>query len=120
MKAIVTGISGQDGYFLSQLLLSKGYEVHGILRRNSSMNQGTIDLLPLDLRKDIIIHYGDITDENFLSKILKDEKPDELYHLAAQSFLGGRVFFHSVVFLLVSRRVRRSLQNTFLYLVMMT
>ena len=88
MKAIVTGISGQDGYFLSQLLLSKGYEVHGILRRNSSMNQGTIDLLPLDVRKDIIIHYGDITDENFLSKILKDEKPDELYHLAAQSFVG--------------------------------
>ncbi len=88
MKAIVTGISGQDGYFLSQLLLSKGYEVHGILRRNSSMSQGTIDLLPLDVRKDIIIHYGDITDENFLSKILKEEKPDELYHLAAQSFVG--------------------------------
>jgi len=88
MKAIITGISGQDGYFLTQLLLSKGYEVHGILRRNSSMTQGTVDLLPELIRKQIIIHYGDITDGNFLSNILQKEKPDELYHLAAQSFVG--------------------------------
>lgn len=58
MKAIITGISGQIGYFLSQLLLSKGYEVHGILRRNSSMTQGTVELLSEDTRKQIIIHYG--------------------------------------------------------------
>ena len=51
MKAVITGISGQDGYFLSQLLLSKGYEVHGILRRNSSTTQGTVDLLPENIKK---------------------------------------------------------------------
>ena len=88
MKAIITGISGQDGYFLSQLLLSKGYEVHGILRRNSSMTQGTLDLLPENIRKQIIIHYGDIAESNFLSTLLMKEKPEELYHLAAQSFVG--------------------------------
>jgi len=88
MKAFITGISGQDGYFLSQLLLSKGYEVHGILRRNSSMTQGTMDLLPENIRKQIVIHYGDITDGHFLSTLLEREKPEELYHLAAQSFVG--------------------------------
>ena len=88
MKAIITGISGQDGYFLSQLLLSKVYEVHGILRRNSSMTQGTVDLLPENIRKQIVIHYGDITDGHFLSSLLEKEKPEELYHLAAQSFVG--------------------------------
>ena len=88
MKAVITGISGQDGYFLSQLLLSKGYEVHGILRRNSSMTQGTVDLLSERIRKQITIHYGDITDGHFLSNLLQKEKPEELYHLAAQSFVG--------------------------------
>jgi len=88
MKAIITGISGQDGYFLSQFLLSKGYEVHGILRRNSSMTRGTMELLPDDVKKEIVVHYGDITDGNFLSNLLGNEKPDELYHLAAQSFVG--------------------------------
>ena len=88
MKALITGISGQDGYFLSQLLLSKGYEVHGVLRRNSSMTHGTMELLPPDVRSQIIIHHGDITDENFLSNLLQSEKPEELYHLAAQSFVG--------------------------------
>ena len=88
MKSIITGISGQDGYFLAQLLLSKGYEVHGVLRRNSSMTQGTVDLLPEKIRKQIIIHYGDITDGHFLSTLLEKEKPEEMYHLAAQSFVG--------------------------------
>ena len=88
MKAVITGISGQDGYFLSQLLLSKGYEVHGVQRRNSSMTQGTIDLLPESIKKQIIIQYGDITDGHFLATLLEKEKPDELYHLAAQSFVG--------------------------------
>ena len=88
MKSIITGISGQDGYFLTQLLLSKGYEVHGVLRRNSSMTQGTVDLLPEKIRKQITIHYGDITDGHFLSTLLEKEKPEELYHLAAQSFVG--------------------------------
>ena len=88
MKAFITGISGQDGYFLSQLLLSKGYEVHGILRRNSSMTLGTVGLLPENVRKQITIHYGDIMDGHFLSTLLEKEKPEELYHLAAQSFVG--------------------------------
>jgi len=88
VKAIITGISGQDGYFLSQLLLKKGYEVHGILRRNSSMTRGTMELLPDDVRRNIVVHYGDITDGNFLSNLLGKEKPDEIYHLAAQSFVG--------------------------------
>ena len=88
MKAIITGISGQDGYFLSQLLLSKGYEVQGILRRNSSMTLGTVQLLPDDVRTQLTLHYGDITDGHFLTKLIEREKPDELYHLAAQSFVG--------------------------------
>jgi len=88
MKAIITGISGQDGYFLSQFLISKGYEVHGILRRNSSMTRGTMELLPDDIRRKIVVHYGDITNGNFLSNLLGKEKPDEIYHLAAQSFVG--------------------------------
>ena len=88
MKAIITGISGQDGYFLSHLLLSKGYEIHGIIRRNSSMKHGTLDILLYNIRSQIIIHYGDITDGNFLSNLLQKERPDELYHLAAQSFVG--------------------------------
>ena len=88
MKAIIAGISGQDGYFLSQLLLKKGYEVHGILRRNSSMTRGTIELLPDDVRRNIVIHYGDITDGNFLSNLQGKVNPDEIYHLAAQCFVG--------------------------------
>ena len=88
MKALITGISGQDGYYLSKLLLSKGYEVHGILRRNSSMNRGTLDVLPDNMSSKIVVHYGDITDGNFLSNLLNAEKPEEMYHLAAQSFVG--------------------------------
>jgi len=88
VKAIISGISGQDGYFLTQMLLSKGYEVHGILRRNSSMSKGTMDLLPENIMKQISIHYGDVTDGNFISNILSKERPEEIYHLAAQSFVG--------------------------------
>ena len=88
MKAVITGISGQDGYFLSRLLFSKGYEIHGILRRNSSMTQGTVSRLPLDVKAHLVIHYGDITDAQFISTLVSKEKPDEFYHLAAQSFVG--------------------------------
>ena len=88
MKAIITGISGQDGYFLTPFLLSKGYEVHGILRRDSSMTQGNVSLLPELIRKQIIIHYGDITGVNFLLNLIQKEKPEELYHLAAKNFVG--------------------------------
>lgn len=88
MKAIITGITGQDGYFLSKLLLSKGYEVHGIIRRNSSMSIGTLSYLDKELMNRISIHYGDLTDASFLSNILEEIKPEEMYHLAAQSFVG--------------------------------
>ena len=85
---LISGITGQDGYFLSQMLLEKGYEVHGIIRRNSSMSKGNLSLLDKQVLDRIRIHYGDLTDANFLSKLLKTVKPDELYHLAAQSFVG--------------------------------
>ncbi len=87
-KAIITGITGQDGYFLTKLLLEKGYEVHGVIRRNSSMSVGTLALLEPKLREQVHVHYGDLTDANFLDDLLGAEKPQELYHLAAQSFVG--------------------------------
>ena len=65
-KALITGITGQDGYFLSKLLLSKDYDVYGIIRRNSSMHQGTLEKLSAEERKLINIFYGDITDNNFI------------------------------------------------------
>ena len=87
-RALITGITGQDGYFLSKLLLSKGYEVSGIIRRNSSMHQGTLEKLDPEGRKQIKIYYGDITDNNFIVSTIEKIKPDEIYHLAAQSFVG--------------------------------
>ncbi|MGC8725547.1 MAG: GDP-mannose 4,6-dehydratase [Thermoplasmata archaeon] len=87
-KALITGISGQDGYFLSQLLIDKGYEVHGIVRRNSQMSNGTLDYLSDKYKGHITVHYGDITDALFIEETVKKVKPDELYHLAAQSFVG--------------------------------
>lgn len=86
--AILSGITGQDGYFLTKLLIEKGYEVHGIIRRNSSMSIGTLELQPESVKEKVKIHYGDLTDANFLSMLLNEIKPDEFYHLAAQSFVG--------------------------------
>jgi GDPmannose 4,6-dehydratase len=88
MRALITGITGQDGYFLSQFLLNKEYEVHGIVRRNSSMTYGNLDNLDHNLKEKISLHQGDITDPSFISSIVKAVSPDELYHLAAQSFVG--------------------------------
>ena len=88
MKALITGITGQDGFFLSKLLLSKGYDVHGIIRRNSSMSIGNLEFLDSDLFSQINIHYGDLTDSGFFMKLLHEVKPEEMYHLAAQSFVG--------------------------------
>jgi GDPmannose 4,6-dehydratase len=81
MKALITGITGQDGSYLAELLLSKGYEVHGIIRRSSSFNTGRIDHIFDKLQ----LHYGDITDQGGLLRIIERVRPDELYHLAAQS-----------------------------------
>ncbi|EHP84937.1 GDP-mannose 4,6-dehydratase [Methanotorris formicicus] len=86
-KAIITGITGQDGYFLTKLLLEKGYEVHGIVRRNSQNSLGNLDYLPKEEREQIIIYWGDITDNAFIDSVIKKVQPDEVYHLAAQSFV---------------------------------
>ena len=81
MKALITGINGQDGSYLAELLLSKNYEVHGIVRRTSTNNLNRIQhILPK-----ITLHYGDLSDSLSLIKIIQDVKPDEIYNLAAQS-----------------------------------
>jgi GDPmannose 4,6-dehydratase len=87
-KALITGITGQDGSYLADLLLQKGYEVHGIMRRASTFNTGRIDHLYQDPHLHgvrLFLHYGDLSDSVNLVKLLYDLKPDEIYHLAAQS-----------------------------------
>lgn len=87
-KALITGITGQDGSYLAELLLSKGYEVHGIIRRSSSFNTGRIDHIYKDRHEEgvqLFLHYGDITDSLSIDNIIKKVMPDEVYHLAAQS-----------------------------------
>ncbi len=87
-KALITGITGQDGSYLAEFLLSKGYEVHGIIRRSSSFNTGRIDHIFMDLHKPearLFLHYGDIAESGQLSNIIYNIQPDEIYHLAAQS-----------------------------------
>ncbi|MGC9123525.1 MAG: GDP-mannose 4,6-dehydratase [Thermoplasmata archaeon] len=88
MKALITGITGQDGYFLTQLLISKGYEVYGIVRRNSAKKLGTMEFLPDEMRRSVTLFEGDIMDTNFIYKTIEKVKPDEIYHLAAQSFVA--------------------------------
>lgn len=87
-KALITGITGQDGSYLAELLLDKGYEVHGIVRRASSINRTRIDhLLPFESGPNprLILHYGDLADSVSLVKLLYQLQPDEIYNLAAQS-----------------------------------
>jgi GDPmannose 4,6-dehydratase len=87
-KALVTGISGQDGSYLAELLLEKGYEVHGIVRRSSSFNTDRIDHLyhdPHETGVRLFTHYGDLTDPVALTKLLYELQPAEIYHLGAQS-----------------------------------
>lgn len=86
--ALITGVTGQDGAYLAELLLAKGYEVHGIKRRSSSFNTGRIDHLyqdPHELDRRLVLHYGDMTDATNLIRIVQETKPDEIYNLAAQS-----------------------------------
>lgn len=90
--ALISGITGQDGSFLAEFLIEKGYEVHGILRRSSSFNTGRIEHLYLnewvrDMKKprSVNLHYGDMTDSSSLIRIIQSVKPDEIYNLAAQS-----------------------------------
>jgi GDPmannose 4,6-dehydratase len=87
-KALITGITGQDGSYLAEFLLAKGYEVHGIIRRASTFNTGRIDHLYKDPHINgvrLFLHYGDIADSTNLIKLLYRIQPDEVYHLAAQS-----------------------------------
>ncbi len=87
-KALVTGITGQDGSYLTEILLEKGYEVHGIIRRSSSFNTGRIDHLynnPEILDKKMFLHHGDLVDTSNLNRLLDTIGPDEIYNLAAQS-----------------------------------
>ena len=87
-SALITGITGQDGSYLAELLLEKGYEVHGIVRRSSSMNRGRIDHLHHQLgprSKDLKLHYGDLADTTTLNQLVKTIRPDEVYNLGAQS-----------------------------------
>ena len=87
-KAIITGITGQDGSYLAELLLSKGYEVHGLIRRASTFNTDRIDHIYQDSHDDnprLKLHYADLTDGSRLVTLLSEIQPDEVYNLAAQS-----------------------------------
>ncbi|MFN9249422.1 MAG: GDP-mannose 4,6-dehydratase, partial [Planctomycetota bacterium] len=86
--AIITGITGQDGSYLAELLLKKGYDVHGIVRRSSSFNTGRIDHIyrdPHDPGARLFLHYGDLTDGQNITNLVLDIEPDEVYNLGAQS-----------------------------------
>ena len=90
-KALIYGVTGQDGSYLSELLLKKKYEVHGVKRRSSSLNTSRIDHLyedPHQKNKHFILHYGDISDSISVSNLISKIKPDEIYNLAAQSHVG--------------------------------
>jgi GDPmannose 4,6-dehydratase len=90
-KALITGITGQDGSYLAEFLLEKGYEVHGIKRRASSLNTQRIDHIYEDPHmgnQNFILHYGDLTDSSNLTRLLSDIKPDEVYNLGAQSHVA--------------------------------
>ena len=90
-KALITGITGQDGAYLTEFLIGKGYEVHGIKRRASSFNTHRIDHLYQDQHlknRRLILHYGDMTDSSNLIKLVQQIQPDEVYNLAAQSHVA--------------------------------
>jgi len=95
-KALITGITGQDGAYLAEFLLNKNYEVHGIKRRSSSFNTGRVDHLYQDPHeKDVrfFMHFGDLTDATNLIRVIQEVQPDEIYNLAAQSHV--RVSFET-------------------------
>src|SRR5436190_21288878 len=87
-RALITGVTGQDGSYLAELLLDKGYEVHGVIRRSSSINTERIDHLyedPQAKGRRLILHYGDLSDGHALSNLVLETEPDEIYNLGAQS-----------------------------------
>ena len=89
--ALITGITGQDGSYLAEFLLDKGYSVHGIKRRASSFNTGRIDHIyedPHNSNPKLHLHYGDLTDSSNLTRLIKQIEPDEIYNLGAQSHVA--------------------------------
>ena len=97
-KALITGITGQDGSYLAELLLAKGYEVHGIIRRSSTFNSVRIDHLyqdPHETERKLLLHFGDLSDGSRLATLIAEIQPDEIYNLAAQSHV--RVSFDEPV-----------------------
>lgn len=101
-SALITGITGQDGSYLAELLLGKGYQVHGLVRRSSSFSTGRIDHLYKDVheRPQLLLHYGDLTDGQALTNLVHDLEPDEIYNLGAQSHV--RVSFDQPVYTLMT------------------
>jgi GDPmannose 4,6-dehydratase len=98
-KALITGITGQDGSYLAELLLGKGYEVHGIIRRSSSFNTERLEHLYLDPHEKgvkLFLHYADLTDDNSLARVIRHVQPSEIYNLGAQSHV--RVSFDQPVY----------------------
>lgn len=90
-RALITGVTGQDGSYLAELLLEKGYEVHGIKRRASLFNTARVDHIYQDPQTDnarFILHYGDLTDSSNLTRIMSEVQPDEVYNLGAQSHVA--------------------------------
>ena len=90
-KALITGITGQDGSYLAEFLLDKGYEVHGIKRRSSLFNTQRIDHLYQDAHYEdarFKLHYGDLSDTSNLTRLIRDIEPDEIYNLGAQSHVA--------------------------------
>ena len=89
-KALITGVTGQDGSYLAELLLEKDYEVHGLVRRSSTFNRGRIESIRHQSKAadKFRLHYGDMTDFSSLNKLIAQIKPDEVYNLAAQSHVG--------------------------------
>ncbi|MCH7542919.1 MAG: GDP-mannose 4,6-dehydratase [Proteobacteria bacterium] len=98
-RALITGITGQDGSYLAEFLLEKGYEVHGVIRRSSSFNTGRIIHIFQDVHADdikLFLHYGDLTDGSFMAGLLNKTEPDELYNLGGQSHV--RVSFDQPIY----------------------
>ncbi|MBZ5627227.1 MAG: GDP-mannose 4,6-dehydratase, partial [Acidobacteriia bacterium] len=90
-RALITGITGQDGSYLAELLLAKGYEVHGLKRRSSSFNTDRVDHLykdPHEKNVKFFLHHGDLTDSSSLTRVIQQVQPDEIYNLAAQSHVA--------------------------------
>ena len=90
-KALITGITGQDGSYLAEFLLQKGYEVHGLKRRSSSFNTERIDHLykdPHEMDNNLFLHYGDLTDSSNIIRTIQNIKPQEIYNLGAQSHVA--------------------------------